>query len=149
MTKEDELTDIFGAKIVARSEIDGLVLHVFANGLLYVQVREFYILDKDVLHKAQAYLQTLKPQKRYHFIFEFANFSDVDPEMRKQRATTEGTLFSLSDAIVISNFPQKIIGDFYIRFNQPVRPTKFFFSIEKAVQWSLKTKKNMELRKND
>ena len=144
MTKEDVLTDIFGAEIAARSEIEGLILHVFDNGLLYVQVKEFYIVDKDVLHKAQAYLQKLTPQKRYHFIFEFANFSDVDPEMRKQRATSEGTLFSLSDAIVISNFPQKIIGDFYIRFNQPVRPTKFFFSLEKAVQWSLKTQRNMK-----
>lgn len=137
MTAEKRKRDIFRAKIVASKDVDGLQLVAYDNGLLHVKVPRYYSIDMAVFRKSQQYLRTLGPEKRYHFVFEFASFSDVDPEMRKQRATHQGTEFSLSDAIVISNLPQKMLGDFYLRFNKPVRPTKFFFSLDKAVEWSL------------
>ena len=133
-------TEIFQAELIDSTTIDGLYLAIYENGLLYVKVPKYYSIDIEVFHNCQKYIRTLGADKKYHFIFEFASFSEVDPELRKKRATPDGTEFSLSDALVISNLPQKMMGDFYLRFNKPVRPTKFFYSLEKAVDWTLKQK---------
>jgi len=133
-------SDIFQGEIVVSKEVEGLLLVVYDNDLLHVKVPRYYSIDMAVFRKCQEYLRTLGGEKRYHFVFEFPTFADVDPEMRKQRATHQGSEFSLSDAIVISNLPQKMLGDFYLRFNKPVRPTRFFYSLDKAVDWSLKVR---------
>lgn len=144
MTTKEDSRDILRAELVATTTIEGLIFSIYVNGIVHVKVQKYYSITVEVFEKAQLYFNSLGVEKRYHFIFEFSNFSDVDPNMRKRRATTEGTQYSLSDALVISNLPQKIIGDFYLRINRPVRPTKMFFSLEKAVDWSLKLKQKQE-----
>jgi hypothetical protein len=143
MTAKEYDTDIFGAELVDSATIEGLIISVYANAIVHIKVQKYISVTAITFEKSKEYFATLGPEKRYHFVFEFANFSDVDPNMRKQRATKEGTQFSLSDALVISNLPQKMIGDFYLRINKPVRPTKVFFSIDKALAWSLKKKEEM------
>jgi len=144
MSAKSQNTDIFGAKQLASTTIDGLFLAIYENNLLHVKVPKYYSIDLEIFKKAQDYIRTFGPEKRYHFVFEFASFSEVDPEMRKQRASQNGTEFSLSDALVISNLPQKLMGDFYIRFNKPVRPTKFFYSLDKAVEWTLNIQASLQ-----
>lgn len=141
MTSSNPLSAVFNADILFEKVIDHVVLTVFDNGLILVDIGEFTSVTEDLFGKCQQYLHTLGSSKQYHFVFRFASFADIDPDMRKKRATKEGSDFSLSDAIVISNLPQKMLGDFYMRINRPVRPTKFFFSLEKAVAWSLKEQK--------
>lgn len=136
MSAKSQNSDIFKAKMITSTTIDGLYLAIYANDLLHVKVPKYYSIDLEIFKKAQDYIRTFGKDKRYHFVFEFASFSEVDPEMRKQRASSGGTEFSLSDALVISNLPQKMMGDFYIRFNKPVRPTKFFYSLDKAIEWT-------------
>ena len=138
MSTQSQYTDIFQSEMVDSATVDGLFLAIYENGLLYVKVPRYFSIDIEVFLNCQKYIRTHGEDKRYHFIFEFSSFSEVDPELRKKRATTDGTEFSLSDALVISNLPQKMMGDFYLKFNKPVRPTKFFYSLEKAVEWSLR-----------
>lgn len=140
MTVKEEDTDIFQAEIVASTAIEGLGLTVYSNDLLHVKVPKYYSVDLTVYGKAQDWLTTLDPEKEYHFILDFDSFSEVDPEMRKHRASKGGTNFSITDAVVISSLPQKMISDFYLRFNRPPRPTKIFSTVKKAVEWSLKQK---------
>ncbi len=43
--------------------------------------------------------------------------------------------FSKADAFVIKSMAQKILANFYIKINQPERPTKFFNDKNEAVNW--------------
>ncbi|XOV66796.1 MAG: hypothetical protein ACFHU9_14315 [Fluviicola sp.] len=138
MSPKSQNTDIFNSELVDSTTVDGLSIAIYKNGLLFVKVPRYFSIDLEVFLNCQRYIRTFGEEKRYHFVFEFSSFSEVDPELRKHRATSEGTEFSLSDALVISNLPQKMMGDFYLKFNKPVRPTRFFFNPEKAVDWSLK-----------
>ncbi|MCR9172343.1 MAG: hypothetical protein NXI10_07635 [bacterium] len=144
MSPKSQNTDIFQSELVDSATIDGLVLAIYENGLLLVKVPKYFSITMEVFTNCQKYIRKHGEDKRYHFIFEFASFSEVDPELRKRRATADGTEFSLSDALVISNLPQKMMGDFYLKFNKPVRPTKFFYSLDKALEWSLKQKEKTE-----
>lgn len=68
-------------------------------------------------------------------VYEFHSFSDVDPEVREWAASPSNNTYTIIDAIVINSLSQKILADFYISFNKPVRPTRVFKSVEKAFDW--------------
>ncbi len=36
---------------------------------------------------------------------------------------------------MISDLPQKIVGNFFLKFDKPARPTKIFTKEEEAVEW--------------
>jgi hypothetical protein len=78
---------------------------------------------------------------RFYNLYEFETFAEMDPEVRTWAADTSGNNYTYVDAVVISNFAQKIIANFYIKFNKPKMPTKVFTSTEKALEWILSVKK--------
>lgn len=40
-----------------------------------------------------------------------------------------------SEAFLLDSLPLKILGNFYLRFNKPFRPTKIFDSQKEAILW--------------
>jgi hypothetical protein len=79
---------------------------------------------------------------RFYNLYEFETFAEMDPEVRTWAADTSGNNCTYVDAVVISNFAQKIIANFYIKFNKPKMPTKVFPSTEKALEWILSVRKD-------
>ena len=49
--------------------------------------------------------------------------------------SNEGNKKGIADAFVIHSLPQKILGNFYLKFIKPSIPSKFFSSEEKAIAW--------------
>jgi hypothetical protein len=41
----------------------------------------------------------------------------------------------VADAFVIDSLAQRILGNFYLKFNKPQFPTRFFNSKEEALIW--------------
>ncbi|MCC6600101.1 MAG: hypothetical protein IT223_05455 [Crocinitomicaceae bacterium] len=41
----------------------------------------------------------------------------------------------MAEAFVVDNLANKIIADFYIRFNRPDNPTRVFSDVKKALDW--------------
>ena len=74
---------------------------------------------------------------KFYNIYQFSSFSDIEPEIRSWAANENGNKNTHSDAIVITSLPQKILADFYLKINSPKQPTKVFYSLEKAISWTL------------
>lgn len=74
---------------------------------------------------------------RFYNLYQFESYAEMDPEVRDWAADTSGNNYTYCDAIIISNLAQKIIANFYIKFNKPKMPTKVFTSTEKAMEWIL------------
>jgi len=62
-------------------------------------------------------------------------YSSIDSEARKFISSEEGMQCSAAEALVTTYLPHRIIGNFYMRVNNPVKPTSFFETEEKAVEW--------------
>ena len=73
---------------------------------------------------------------KFHNIYQFDSFSDIEPEVRDWAADNHGNQNTFSDAIVIKSLSQKILADFYLSFNKPTKPTRIFYSIDKAIEWT-------------
>ncbi len=50
-------------------------------------------------------------------------------------ASAEAIEYTLAEAYVVNNLPQKIIANFYINFHKPLVPTKIFNNKEAAIIW--------------
>ena len=65
-------------------------------------------------------------------------YINIDKEARAFSANKEGTRFTLADAFVLNSFALKLVGNFYLKFDKPIIPTKIFTEEDQAVAW-LKT----------
>jgi len=65
-------------------------------------------------------------------------FTSVTAEARKFMATEESLLYSKAEAFLVKSLPQKMLINFYVKFNKPLIPTQTFTVKEKAIDW-LKT----------
>ncbi|MGE0560760.1 MAG: hypothetical protein AB7O47_03005 [Flavobacteriales bacterium] len=63
---------------------------------------------------------------------------NVTKEAREFSASVDGLKYSSAEAYVFNSLPHRIIGNFYLKFNKPSVPTKFFNTKEEAEVW-LKT----------
>jgi len=63
--------------------------------------------------------------------------SSVDAESRKYIASGVGSRFSIAEAILIKTFAHKLIGNFYLKVERPLKPTKLFNDLDIAVKWLL------------
>ncbi len=62
-------------------------------------------------------------------------------EARDYFASTHGSEGILSLAIIMSNTFGRVMGNFYLRVNKPIIPTKLFSTEEEAIVWSRKFQK--------
>jgi hypothetical protein len=56
-------------------------------------------------------------------------------EARKFIAQADSNPYAKAEAYVISDLPQKIVGNFFLKFDKPARPTKMFTKEEEAMEW--------------
>ena len=47
----------------------------------------------------------------------------------------EGGIYKMADAFVINSLPQKIIGNFYMKYHKPFTSTHFFNDEKMAIDW--------------
>lgn len=56
-------------------------------------------------------------------------------EARRFIAQADSNPYVKAEAYVISDLPQKIVGNFFLKFDKPARPTKIFTKEDEAIEW--------------
>lgn len=72
-------------------------------------------------------------------MIQFGHGATVDQATREYASTKQANTRSNGSAILVKNFAQQLIGDYYLKFNHPSYPTKVFYKKEKALAWIRKT----------
>jgi hypothetical protein len=70
-------------------------------------------------------------------LFLMRKFSIPDHEARAYASTKESALYRTAEALVIHSLAQKITANFYLRYNKPIVPTRFFQDAGEATSWLL------------
>ena len=129
-----ELNNLHKSKLIAEKDIGSTIFRLYENKIYHVIVKKNEKVTMEFVQKGYDFLDEHGGGPFYN-IYEFHSFSDVDPEVREWAASPTNNNYTEIDAIVISNFPQKILADFYVRINKPVKPRRIFNSLEKAFDW--------------
>ena len=129
-----ESNNLHKSKLIVEKDIGSSIFRLYENKIYHVIVKKNEKVTMEFVQKGYDFLDEHGGGPFYN-IYEFHSFSDVDPEVREWAASPTNNSYTKIDAIVISNFPQKILADFYVRINKPVKPTRIFNSLEKAFDW--------------
>ena len=86
---------------------------------------------KEILNR----IQETWPDKKHPSLFLVGEFTSISMEARKFGATEEVTIFSKAEAYVIRSLAQRPIANFYLSFDKPAVPTKFFTNQKAAETW--------------
>lgn len=69
------------------------------------------------------------------FIFTGGEFVTVSKEARLNATKMESLTPVAASAIVVQNLAQRIIANYYYKFNKPKTPYRIFKDVEKAADW--------------
>lgn len=123
-------------KLIDEQDIGSVIYRLYEGRIFHAIIKKKEKITIKMTEKGYDFLNR-NGGGRFYNIYEFSSFSEMDPEVREWCATTSGNNYTYVDAIVISNFAQKLIADFYLKFNKPQMPTRIFKSKEKALDWIL------------
>ena len=108
------------------------------DGLVYVKIAGNEEIDvKNVVEIVSA-LETFWKGTKFPLLIVIGEYTLPTPEARAYIATPESDPYASAEAYVIQSFSQKLVGNVYLSFNKPARPTRLFNTEEKATEW-LKT----------
>jgi hypothetical protein len=127
--------------LIDEEDIGSVIYRLYENRIFHAIIKNGERINLDMAHKGVKFLKKNGGGEFYN-IYEFTSFSEMDPELREWAAKPNENRYTYIDAIVISNLAQKIIANFYLKFNKPPKPTKIFSTTDKAVEWILLEMKN-------
>jgi hypothetical protein len=78
---------------------------------------------------------TLVDGQKFTILFDANHRGNITPEARTQFACQEYTDVRIGAAIVTNSIANKIIGNFFIKFNKPASPTRIFSNESAAIEW--------------
>ena len=136
MNVKQDNANLFNSHLLDELEENGVMYRLYENRIYHVVIPSFNEVNMELIEVGYQFLNKNGGGKFFN-IFQFSSFSDIRPEIREWAAESSGTKYTVSDAIVIDSLPQKIMADFYLKVNRPKKPTRVFYSLEKAAEWTL------------
>lgn len=124
----------FTAQCIAERDLEDVSFYIFENRIFYAVIKKGKMVTMDIIKLGYDFLDENGGGTFYN-VYQFESFADANPEVRTWASNETGNHYTIVDAIVISSFAQKILADFYMKFNRPVKPTRIFTNLKSAVSW--------------
>lgn len=118
--------------------LKSLILEEIGDDILNIRLKDDAMVEKSDM---QEYLAAIKSEfggRSFKNLVEFGSYSNVTPEARVFAGSIESNSYTLADAFVLHSLSQRILGNFYMKFDKPAKPTQIFSDREEALKW-LKT----------
>ncbi len=122
-------------EILKKIEIDLKSVSLRSDGIVHVSINTSEDVEvKDVIEIVAA-VEEIGNGKKFPLLIKSQKYTLPSAEARAYIATPESNPFASAEAYVIQSFSQKLVGNIFISFNKPARPTRIFTSEEKAIEW--------------
>lgn len=106
------------------------------EGIIRYEINEN--IEELTTQNVKEYLATIKKfggGRAYCNIIIMKKFVQCGAEARKYSASEENNIYTIADAFVTKSEALRIVGNFYIRFDKPTRPTRLFSNEGEALKW--------------
>lgn len=121
---------------MAETKIDlgNCTLELLGQGIVELHVNPDNTLQPDDIHRIFDTIHTRLPEAKT-LLVTAGDKATLSPEAREVVSSQEITEQIVADAIVTEHYSHQMSSNFFVRFNQPYRPTKLFKTIEEARHW--------------
>ncbi|MDQ3048013.1 MAG: hypothetical protein M3R27_10725 [Bacteroidota bacterium] len=122
-------------KFIKQVDLRSSIVTLRSDGIMHFDIKaveEFTETDvKDILRT----VKEIGHGSRFLNLVTFPAFVTISKEARALSASNEGNEYTIADAMVVTSTAIKLVMNFYISFDKPVRPTRAFNTQDKAVEW--------------
>lgn len=121
---------------MADTEIDlgNCVLTLDEYGIVELYINSGETLEVDDIHKIFDHIHTDMPQAT-KLMVTAGDRATLSPAARELVSSKDITNQIVADAIVTLHYSHQMSSNFFVRYNQPSRPTKLFKTKEEAIKW--------------
>ncbi|MGZ4056220.1 MAG: DUF7793 family protein [Bacteroidia bacterium] len=103
------------------------------------------LTEEDIREMRKVYLD-LSKGKKFAILLDATGVFSVTDAARKLIASKEYTDKRFAIAFVTTSLANKIVGNFFIKFNKPASATKLFSDEETALEWIIEQEKNLGVK---
>lgn len=115
-------------------ETEKLICTLMEGKYLYLHIYEGMDVEiEDIIEMVSVLKKNIK-KGDYPLLVDFGYGSSISSEARAYAANRAKRIAS-ADAFVIKSFAQRLIMNFYMKFNKPTLPSAVFKSKEDALEW--------------
>jgi hypothetical protein len=125
-------------KIIATEICEAFTLRLRSDGILHSHTSSSLEFNVDSLKQFSLVMGRMLNYQKAPMLVTLDEFAIPPVETREFWAKADACPYASADAYVATNFGHKFIGNFYLKFNKPGRPTRIFSNEADAVKW-LKT----------
>lgn len=118
-------------------ENDSVEVTLRDDGIVHVRFMNNAVVDIKLQEKLHVMYESLCGKKKHPFLFSAVKNVAVTKEARKNAQKLEAVSPISKTAILAQNTLQRMIAQFYYRFNRPQLPFRIFKKEEEAVKWLL------------
>ncbi len=123
---------------IKQKELRSASIKLRDDGIMEIKLKPSEDFSVNDLKEINKEIDLLGEGKAYPNLILIDHFFNADKDVRAYSATEESCINTIADAFVVKMLAVSFIGNFYISFNKPPRPSQIFNSEEEAVKW-LKT----------
>ncbi len=110
-------------------------LHLLKNGIVASEYTEDTHLTMEKVKAINTVMHELTGGKATGQLFIACPGLTVEKEVREFGATAQANRYTLYSAIVCNSLAHRILGNFFIKVQQPKVPTRMFSNCNDAILW--------------
>jgi hypothetical protein len=122
-------------KIINHRVLENYTVSLRSDGIMQVDIKPEVEITVEEIKAGVEVIRELGGGEQFPILFLAGEYSLPSDQARSFLAKSTSKIYALAEAYVINSFPQKIVGNFYLKVNKPKRPTKIFTNEEDAVEW--------------
>lgn len=115
-------------------ETDRLIVTLRDDGIVHVHMKDRVTIDIDCQDEMKRVYWEITDVPR-PFIFSSGEFLSLTREAQKNAKKMEREVPVAASALVVNNIAQKLMADFYYKFDRPKNPIKVFKDFDKGLEW--------------
>ena len=108
---------------------------IHENGLIIMTIKSGVTLDLEDISFNRNEVLKVTGSKITVMLIEAEGHILITREAREESAKEEYMKYLNALAIVSDLLAHKLLGNFFIKFNKPAKPTRFFTNKNKATEW--------------
>ena len=113
---------------------DNFEVTLRVDGIVHVHFKANTCITVELQDELEAIYNRITSQKR-PFIFTGDEFVSITAKARGNAIVMAHRIPCSASAIVVNNLAQKIVADYYYKFNRPPEPYKVFKKMEEGLLW--------------
>jgi hypothetical protein len=122
-------------RIIKEKESESHIVSICEDGIARILIKEH--VEVDVIHVKEIVnsLEELGGGTKFPLLILTPVFTLPTPDAREYIASAASNPYASAEAYIIRSLPQKLVGNVFLSFNKPSRPTRLFSDEAKAEEW--------------